>query len=282
MSTPRPLVDRLLQLALDEDLARGDATSEAIFTADEQLTVVFRPREPIVVSGLWVLERLMELIGGGLTLECHVSDGQPVAGGEAIATLSGATVTVLCVERTCLNFLAHLSAIATFTRRCVEALGEGRAQLVDTRKTTPGWRQLEKRAVLDGGARNHRHDLGDGVMIKDNHIAAAGSLTRAVTAVRAHAHHLLRIEVEVDREDQLDEALELGVDVIMLDNFDNARAARAVETVRSRRPETLVELSGGIRLERLPQLQAIGADVISMGALTHSAPSVDIGLDHIG
>ena len=175
-------------------------------------------------------------------------------------------MTVLCVERTCLNFLAHLSAIATFTRRCVEALGEGRAQTA-TRKTTPGWRQLEKRAVLDGGARNHRHDLGDGVMIKDNHIAAAGSLARAVTAVRAHAHHLLRIEVEVDKEDQLDEArLNSGVDVIMLDNYDNARAARAVETVRSRRPGTLVELSGGIRLERLPRLQAIGADVISMEA----------------
>ena len=279
MRTLRPLVDRLLQLALDEDLARGDATSEAIFTADEQLTVVFRPREPIVVSGLWVLERLMELIGGGLTLECHVSDGQPVAGGEAIATLSGATVTVLCVERTCLNFLAHLSAIATFTRRCVEALGEA-AQLVTARPPRLATARETRRTRWR--ARNHRHDLGDGVMIKDNHIAAAGSLARAVTAVRAHAHHLLRIEVEVDREDQLDEALELGVDVIMLDNFDNARAARAVETVRSRRPETLVELSGGIRLERLPQLQAIGADVISMGALTHSAPSVDIGLDHIG
>ncbi len=281
MSAPRPLVDRLLQLALDEDLARGDATSEAIFRKNEHLSAAFRPRQPVVVSGLWVVERLIELSGAELTLDQKVRDGSSVARGEIIATLSGPAVSVLCLERTCLNLMARLTAIATFTRQCVEALGEGRAVLVDTRKTTPGWRQLEKRSVLDGGGRNHRHDLGDGVMIKDNHIAAAGSLTAAVMAVRAHAHHLLRIEVEVDREDQLEEALALGVDVIMLDNFDNQRAALAVQKVRRERPDTIIELSGGIDLKRLPQLQVIGADVISMGALTHSAPSVDLGLDHL-
>ncbi len=281
MSAPRPLVDRLLQLALDEDLARGDATSEAIFRNNEYLSAAFRPRQPVVVSGLWVVERLLELSGGELTLDQKVSDGCSVERGEIIATLSGPAVSVLCLERTCLNLMSRLTAVATFTRQCVAALGEGRAVLVDTRKTTPGWRQLEKRAVLDGGGRNHRHDLGDGVMIKDNHIAAAGSLTAAVMAVRAHAHHLLRVEVEVDREDQLDEALALGVDVIMLDNFDNQRAALAVQKVRRERPDTIIELSGGIDLNRLPQLQAIGADVVSMGALTHSAPSVDLGLDHL-
>jgi len=281
MSTPRPLVDRLLKLALDEDLARGDVTSEAIFEASEMLTTAFRPRQPIVVSGLWVIERLIELSGANLVLEPCVDDGDSVDQGVVIATLSGPAVSVLALERCCLNFLAHLSAIATFTGQCVEALGEGRARLVDTRKTTPGWRQLEKVAVRHGGGRNHRHDLGDGVMIKDNHIAAAGSLERAVAAVRAQAHHLLKIEVEVDREDQLDQALALGVDVVMLDNFDNARATAAVHRIRQRRPETVVELSGGIGLERLSELQATGVDVISMGALTHSAPSVDIGLDHL-
>lgn len=281
MNTPRPLVDRLLLLALDEDLARGDATSEAIFRNNESLSAAFRPRQPVTVSGLWVVERLIELSGAELTLDSKVSDGTQVGEGEIIATLSGPAVSVLCLERTCLNLLARLTAVATYTRRCVAALGQGRAVLVDTRKTTPGWRQLEKRAVLDGGGRNHRHDLGDGVMIKDNHIAAAGSLSAAVMAVRAHVHHLLRVEVEVDREDQLEEALALGVDVIMLDNFDNQRATLAVQKVRAERPETIVELSGGIDLNRLPQLQAIGADVISMGALTHSAPSVDLGLDHL-
>ena len=281
MPASRPLVDRLLQLALDEDLSRGDATSEAIFRNNEHLSAAFRPRQPVVVSGLWVVERLIELSGAELTLDQKVSDGSSVERGEIIATLSGPAVSVLCLERTCLNLMARLTAVATFTRQCVAALGDGRAVLVDTRKTTPGWRQLEKRAVLDGGGRNHRHDLGDGVMIKDNHIAAAGSLTAAVMAVRAHAHHLLRVEVEVDREDQLDEALALGVDVIMLDNFDNERAALAVQKVRRERPDTIVELSGGIDLNRLSQLQAIGADVISMGALTHSAPSVDLGLDHL-
>jgi nicotinate-nucleotide pyrophosphorylase (carboxylating) len=281
MPAPRPLVDRLLQLALDEDLARGDVTSESIFGDDEQLCTAFRPRQPMVVSGLWVIRRLIAISGAELNLEANGSDGDRVEAGAVIATLSGPTVTVLALERSCLNFLSHLSAIATFTRSCVDALGEGRARLVDTRKTTPGWRQLEKMAVRHGGARNHRNDLGDGVMIKDNHIAAAGSLRAAVEAVRSQAHHLLRIEVEVDREEQLEEALSLAVDVIMLDNFDDGRVASAVARVRSLRPQTVIELSGGITLDRLPRLQALGADVISMGALTHSAPSVDIGLDHL-
>ena len=281
MTPLRPLVDRLLQLALDEDLARGDATSEAIFQNDEYLSAAIRPRQPVVVSGLWAIERLVELSGSGLKFDQRVTDGRRVERDEIIATLSGPAVDVLCLERTCLNLLARLTAIATYTRECVEALGKGRAVLVDTRKTTPGWRQLEKRAVVDGGGRNHRHDLGDGVMIKDNHIAAAGSLRAAVSAVRSRAHHLLRVEVEVDREDQLEEALAIGVDVIMLDNFDDQRAIQAVQRIRAERPETIVELSGGIDLKRLPRLQAIGADVISMGALTHSAPSVDLGLDHL-
>lgn len=281
MSAPRPLVDRLLQLALDEDLARGDVTSESIFADDAQLRTAFRPRQALVVSGLWVVKRLIELSGSELNLDAVVADGDRVEAGSIIATLSGPAVGVLALERSCLNFLSHLSAIATFTSSCVDALGQGRASLVDTRKTTPGWRQLEKMAVRHGGARNHRNDLGDGVMIKDNHIAAAGSLSQAVEAVRAQAHHLLRIEVEVDREEQLEEALRLAVDVVMLDNFDDQRAAAAVARVRQVRPETVVELSGGITLDRLPRLQALGADFVSMGALTHSAPSVDIGLDHI-
>jgi nicotinate-nucleotide pyrophosphorylase (carboxylating) len=279
MAAPRPLVDRLLQLALDEDLGRGDVTSEAIFGEDGYLSAVFSARQELVVSGLMVIERLIELSGAEIDLSLSVGDGDRVAAGGEIAIINGDALSVLALERSCLNFLTHLSAIATFTRQCVEALGEGRAQLVDTRKTTPGWRQLEKAAVRHGGGRNHRNDLGDGIMIKDNHIAAAGSLRAAVSALRLKAHHLLRLELEVDTESQLAEALELGVDVVMLDNFDDERALAAIKLIRAKRPETVVELSGGITLERLPRLQALGADLISMGALTHSAPSVDIGLD---
>ena len=279
MAAPSPLVDRLLQLALDEDLGRGDVTSEAIFGEGDSLSAVFRPRQELTVSGLWVIERLIKLSGAEIDLTLSVADGDVVAAGDEIAIISGDATSVLALERSCLNFLTHLSAIATFTRECVAALGEGRARLVDTRKTTPGWRQLEKAAVRHGGGRNHRNDLGDGVMIKDNHIAAAGSLGAAVSAVRLKAHHLLRVELEVDTESQLVEALELGVDVLMLDNFDDARALQAIKLIRAKRPETVVELSGGITRQRLPRLQALGADLISMGALTHSAPSVDIGLD---
>ena len=281
MSLRRPLVDALIRLALDEDLARGDVTSEAIFSAEDTVSVAFRPRQEIVVSGLWVLRRVVEIGDPTLSFECIVEDGQTVAAGGIIARISGPARSLLMLERTCLNFLSHLSAIATFTAQCVEALGPGRARLVDTRKTTPGWRQLEKAAVRHGGGRNHRHDLGDGVMIKDNHIAAAGSIERAVSAVRASSHHLLRIELEVDTEAQLETAIGLGVDVVMLDNFDNQRVAAAVQKIRAERPEMVVELSGGITMERLPTLQALGADVVSMGALTHSAPSVDIGLDYV-
>jgi len=274
-----PDAQRLIELALAEDLARGDVTSDAIFVPSDRSRARFNAREPLVVSGLEVLAALCAAVDEGLLFEPVVADGDRVEGGALIATLSGPTAALLKAERSALNFLSRLSGVATLTARCVAALGSGRTRLVDTRKTTPGWRVLEKAAVRHGGGTNHRNDLADGAMIKDNHIAACGSLSEAVRRVREHAHHLLRVEVEVDTEAQLDEALAAGADVVMLDNFSNDRVAAAVERVRSVRPQTLVEISGGVTEERLPSLQALGADLVSMGALTHAARAVDIGLD---
>jgi nicotinate-nucleotide pyrophosphorylase (carboxylating) len=274
-----PDAHRLIELALAEDLARGDVTSDAIFTPADQSRARFNAREPIVVSGLEVLAALCAEVDRSLLFEPLASDGDRLDSGASIATLSGPTASLLKAERSALNFLSRLSGVATLTSRCVAALGPGRTRLVDTRKTTPGWRVLEKAAVRHGGAGNHRNDLADGAMIKDNHIAACGSLTEAVRRVRAQAHHLLRIEVEVDTEEQLDEALSAGADVVMLDNFSNPRIAAAVLRVRAIRPQTLVEISGGVTEARLPGLQVLGADLVSMGALTHAARAVDIGLD---
>lgn len=274
-----PDAEALIRLALQEDLAQGDPTSEAIFASDHHSSAVFRAREGLVVSGLEVLQQVFLAVDDRLEFSPLSQDGDLIEPGAVIARVSGPTASLLAAERTALNFLSRLSGIATLSRSCVDALGPGSAKLVDTRKTTPGWRGLEKAAVRHGGAHNHRRHLGDGSMIKDNHIAAAGSIALAVAKVRAHVHHLVRVEVEVDHIDQIPAVIEAGADVVMLDNFDDAEVREAVALVREHRPEMLVELSGGITRERLPRLQALGADIISMGALTHSAVSVDIGLD---
>ena len=219
--------------------------------------------------------RVFRKVDANLIFEAQVEEGQEVASGTVLARLSGPVAAILSGERTALNFLQRLSGVATFTRQMVGLIAGAQAALVDTRKTTPGWRALEKYAVRLGGARNHRAGLYDGVLIKNNHITAAGSITRAVKQAREQAHHLLKIEVEVPDLPGLEEALAAGADVIMLDNMDEATMAQAVKITAGR---VLLEASGSMSAARLAQVAATGVNLISMGALTHSAPAADIHL----
>ncbi len=270
-----PVIDRLIDLALDEDLGPGDVTTRALVPPELMGEAQIRAKEPLVVAGLPVAARVFARLDPALTFDLQVADGQEVAGGQVLARLTGPVASILTGERVALNFLQHLSGIATFTRQMAAQISGSTAALVDTRKTTPGWRVLEKYAVRLGGGRNHRFGLYDGVLIKNNHLTAVGSITTAVRQARAQAHHLLKIEVEVTDLAGLEEALNAGADLILLDNMDNATLKQAVELTRGR---AILEASGAMTRERLPQVAATGVNFISMGALTHSAPAVDIHL----
>ncbi len=276
--TPSPLViDRIVRNALEEDLSRGDLTTHACIAADTQGSAEFRARENLVVSGLPVVRHVFRLVDETLTFVAHVEDGVLLNKGDLAATVSGDARSILMAERVALNFLQRMSGVASQARRYIDCLPEGaKTRIADTRKTTPGLRAFERYAVRCGGAHNHRNDLSSAVMIKDNHIAAAGSVTTAIQRAKAYAPHTTKIECEVDTFPQLEEALAAGADIIMLDNFDNDAVSRAVEFVQGR---AVLEASGGITLERIPSLAETGVDVISSGALTHSAKAVDIGLD---
>ena len=270
-----PLVDRLIDLALEEDLGAGDVTTQALIPPDLQGEAHLRAQQDLVVAGLPVAARVFRKVDASLVFEPQVAEGQEIAGGTVLARLSGPVAGILTGERTALNFLQRLSGIATFTRRMVSLIDGSAAALVDTRKTTPGWRALEKYAVRLGGARNHRAGLYDGVLIKNNHLAASASITQAVQQARRHSHHLLKIEVEVSDLAGLEEALAAGAEVIMLDNLDEAALKKAVAITAGR---ALLEASGSITAERLPRVAATGVNLISMGRLTHSAPAADINL----
>ncbi len=263
--------------ALAEDIDRGDITTEACVPPTVMGTAVVRAREPIVVCGLPILEEVYGQIDDLVDVDAHVSDGDRLDSGAELATLSGPAASILLGERVALNFMQRLTGISTMTRRFVDALPEGApTRITDTRKTTPGLRALERYAVRCGGGHNHREDLGSAVLIKDNHIAAAGGVRRAIERAREYAPHTCRIECEVDTSLQLQEALDAGADVIMLDNFDDDAVRTALESIGGR---AIVEVSGGITLERVSVLGSLGVDVISVGALTHSSPSCDLGLD---
>ena len=270
-----PLLDRLIDLALEEDLGTGDVTTQALIPPELQGEAHIRAKQDLVVAGLPLAARVFRKVDANLIFEAQVEEGQEVASGTVLARLSGPVAAILSGERTALNFLQRLSGVATFTRQMVGLIAGAQAALVDTRKTTPGWRALEKYAVRLGGARNHRAGLYDGVLIKNNHITAAGSITRAVKQAREQAHHLLKIEVEVPDLPGLEEALAAGADVIMLDNMDEATMAQAVKITAGR---VLLEASGSMSAARLAQVAATGVNLISMGALTHSAPAADIHL----
>jgi nicotinate-nucleotide pyrophosphorylase (carboxylating) len=231
----------------------------------------------VVVCGLPVLDAVYGQVDPLVDVDPMAVDGDTVKAGTPIATLTGPAVSILLGERVALNFMQRLAGVATMTRRFVDALPDGSTtRITDTRKTTPGLRAFERYAVRCGGGFNHREDLGAAVLIKDNHIAAAGGCRQAIERARAYAPHTCRIECEVDTHAQLEEALAAGADIIMLDNFDDESVERALATVGSR---SIVEVSGAITLERVAILGALGVDVISVGALTHSAPSCDLGLD---
>lgn len=274
---PRLLVEPIVRAALLEDLGRaGDVTSAACVPASATLNAAFVFRAAGVIAGLQCAKLAAELIDPNLIWTTHHDDGTLVSAGTTIATVFGNARSILAAERVALNFLGRLSGIATLTRAYVEAVRGTKARIVCTRKTTPGLRALEKHAVRLGGGSSHRYGLDDAILIKDNHIAAAGGVTAALTAAQAHAGHLLSIEVEVDSLAQLEEALPFSPHVIMLDNFSIENLRAAVARVAG---SVVLEASGGINLNTVRAVAETGVDVISVGALTHSAPNLDVGLD---
>jgi nicotinate-nucleotide pyrophosphorylase (carboxylating) len=271
-------VAKLIDLALEEDIGPGDITTSACISPEQLGSAMILAREPIKVAGLAVCGEVFNRVDSSVRYFTCTKDGDFVEPGEKLAVVEGKVCSLLAAERTALNFLQRLSGIATLVDAFVRAMGDSRARLVDTRKTTPGWRVLEKYAVMTGGAFNHRFGLYDGVLIKDNHIAACGGIAPAVEKARQKAHHLVKIEVEVENLTQLKQALEAGADVIMLDNMSDGQMIKAVEINAGK---ALLEVSGGVTLESIARLGRLGVDIISSGALTHSARSVDISMDII-
>ncbi|MDH3539312.1 MAG: carboxylating nicotinate-nucleotide diphosphorylase [Acidimicrobiia bacterium] len=273
-----PLIyEPILRRALDEDLGEaGDLTTSAIIPADVTSSARLVSRQPGTIAGLEVAGRVFSLVDPRIEFRPELADGDTVEAGSVLATVAGPAAGILTAERTALNFLGHLSGIATATAAIVASVRPHRARVADTRKTTPGLRALEKYAVRAGGGVNHRFGLDDAVLVKDNHVAVAGSVAEAVARVRRSVGHLVKVEVEVDTLDQLHEALSEGVDAVLLDNMslDDLRAAVALVDGRA-----LTEASGGITPETAPLIAATGVDVLSAGYLTHSASSLDVGLD---
>jgi nicotinate-nucleotide pyrophosphorylase (carboxylating) len=271
---------RLVEQALEEDLGRGDVTGDVLIPPGVEARAVLRSRELGVIAGLDIARLVFELVDVNVKFTALAGDGSAVTRDQDLAVVSGAARSLLRAERVSLNFLQRLSGIATLTSRYVEAVRGTRARIVDTRKTTPGLRAIEKYAVRVGGGFNHRRDLSDAMMIKDNHlavIAACGfSLSDAVKRARESMPHTLKIEIEVDRLDQIAEAIGAGADIILLDNMSFEDVGKAVRMIDGR---AITEASGGVSLSTVSELGASGVDVISVGALTHSAPALDIGLD---
>jgi nicotinate-nucleotide pyrophosphorylase (carboxylating) len=273
----RPLVDRAVRAALEEDLGlAGDITSQATLPQDALARATFSAREAGIVCGLDLAAAAFRLIGDGLEVRASVADGDVVKPGPAIAEVAGNARLILGAERTALNFLNHLSGIATTTRKFVEAVEGTGARITCTRKTTPGLRALEKYAVRVGGGVNHRYGLDDAILIKDNHIAVAGSVTAAVEAAKAFAGHLTAIEVEVTSLDELDEALAAGATAVLLDNMSPDQLRAAVERGGG---AARLEASGGVTLEAVRAIAETGVEFISTSAITLGAPPLDIGLD---
>jgi nicotinate-nucleotide pyrophosphorylase (carboxylating) len=274
-----PAVQRLLDLALEEDVGRGDVTSAAVIDETQEAEADIIAGERAVVCGLGLMEAVFTRFDWRTRVRAKVADGDPVAKGTLVANVRGPAQALLAGERTALNFLQHLSGVATLTQAFVAASEGAKVRVADTRKTTPGSRALQKYAVRTGGGANHRADLGSGVLIKDNHVALVGSVREAVRRARASAPHVLRVAVEVDDLGQLDEALEAGAEVILLDNFQIREMSEAVKRIRERAPRTVIEASGGVSLDRIRDISKTGVDVISIGALTHSARAIDFSCE---
>ncbi|AKR54811.1 nicotinate-nucleotide pyrophosphorylase [Devosia sp. H5989] len=274
---PRPLVEKAVMAALEEDLGlAGDLTSQATLPPQATASAVLASREAGVIAGLAFPAAAFRLIGDGLTFEPAVADGDAVERGTVVGRVWGNARLVMMAERVALNFLNHLSGIATLTRQYAREVEGTKTRICDTRKTTPGLRAFEKYAVRCGGGANHRYALDDAILIKDNHIAVAGGVTQAFKAARAFAGHLVAIEIEVETLAQLEEALEAGARIVLLDNMDDATLRKAVELTAGR---AVLEASGGVKLDRLKAIAATGVDFISTSQITMSAKPLDLGLD---
>ena len=274
---PRLLVERAVAAALEEDLGlAGDLTSQATLTPQARATASLSAREPGVIAGLDLAAAAFRLVGDGVTFTPALADGDRVAAGGLVAEVTGPARLVMSAERVALNFLNHLSGIATLTREYADAVAGTGAQICDTRKTTPGLRAFQKYAVRCGGGANHRYSLDDAILIKDNHIAVAGSVTAAYQAAEAFAGHLVAIEIEVTSLVELEEALAAGARVILLDNMDNETLRRAVAINAGR---ARLEASGGVKLDRVRSIGETGVDYISTSQITMAAKPLDLGLD---
>lgn len=274
---PYLLIEPMVRNALLEDLGRaGDITTHSIIPHNQKWKGVLATRQAGVLAGIDVARMTFQLVDPAVKFQAKKADGDSIKPGTVLAVMSGPAASILTAERVALNFISHLSGVATATRALVDAVKPHKARICCTRKTTPGLRALEKYAVRAGGGSNHRFGLDDAVLIKDNHIAVAGSITKAVERARENIGHLVKIEVEVETLEQLHEALRLPVDAVLLDNMDIATLKKAVVMVKGR---VTTEASGHINAKTVGDVAATGVDVISSGWITHSAPTLDIGLD---
>lgn len=273
-------INRLVTAALEEDAPWGDITSESIVPNNAVVRAQLVAREPGVFSGVALLEAAFHLVDPKTRMELHISDGEVFESRAVLGTITGTARAILRAERIALNFTQRMSGIATLTSRYVDEVRGTKARIVDTRKTTPGLRIIERQAVRDGGGHNHRFSLSDAVMVKDNHLAAVinqgMNITEALTQMKTQLPHTTHVEVEVDRIDQIEPVLAAGVGTIMLDNFTNDELRKGVGLIQGR---AIVEASGGVNLDTVAGIAATGVDVISVGALTHSVRALDLGLD---
>lgn len=277
MSLPSIVIEDLVRRALLEDLGHGhDATSEALIQPDHRGRLVMRARTKGILAGIDIAACAFRLFDGGLKISNHLEDGAFLKKGDHILSVEGNARSILGAERTALNFLSHLSGIATQTQEYVKTVSGTKAAIACTRKTLPGLRAVQKYAVRMGGGKNHRFGLDDAILIKDNHISLCGGISQAIAQARAQAGHMIKIEIEVDDLAQLEAALSFGIDAVLLDNMPPEILSKAVEITQGR---TLLEASGGITLETVRAIAETGIDIISIGALTHSATALDIGLD---
>lgn len=268
-------IDELIAIALKEDIGCGDITTDSVVSPNLTGRGDVIAKDPFVVAGLGVARSVFNQLDHTVDFSTDFTDGDFIKIGQIVFSVQGKLASILKAERTALNFIQRLSGIATLTHTYADRLKNTQVRVVDTRKTTPGWRALEKYAVKTGGGSNHRMGLYDGVLIKDNHIAACGGIRAAVARARKGVHHLVKIEVEVTNLDELTEALSAGVDVIMLDNMTPEQIRKAVKQING---QVLVEVSGNVTLDNLSQLAEAGVDFISVGALTHSAKSADMSM----
>ena len=279
---PDLLVEPVVRMALAEDLGRGgDITAQACIPEGARMRAVFAARKPGVLAGIGCVRLSLLAMDPTATTRSRLRDGDAFEAGTVLVEAEADARAFLAAERTALNLLGRLCGIATLTRAYVETVAGTDARIADTRKTTPGLRALEKHAVVCGGGVNHRFGLDDAILIKDNHVAVCGGVAEAIRRARAVAGHLVKVEIEVDGLDQLDEALAERPDVVMLDNFTPDMLREAVARVRDRPGRPVLEASGGVNLQTVRGIAEAGVDVISVGALTHSAASLDIGLDAV-